>query len=73
VSKTYGDGRGGACGLCSPCHRHIHTVLDNKKLEHEYNTLEALKAHPGVGRFVEWISRKPHDTTGAKNTRRDVG
>jgi hypothetical protein len=25
-------------GLCSPCHRHIHTVLDNKELEREYNT-----------------------------------
>ena len=48
--------------LCSPCHRHIHTVLDNKELEREYNTLEALKAHPDVRRFVRWVSKKPHGT-----------
>ena len=49
-------------GLCSPCHRHVHTVLDNKELEREYNTLEALKAHPDVERFVEWVRCKPHGT-----------
>ncbi len=49
-------------GLCSSCHRHIHTVLDNKDLEREYNTLEALRAHPDVGKFVEWVSKKPHGT-----------
>jgi hypothetical protein len=49
-------------GLCAPCHRHIHTVLDNKELEREYNSLEALKAHPGVSKFVDWVSKKPHGT-----------
>ena len=49
-------------GLCPPCHRHIHAVLDNKELEREYNTLEALRFHPGVERFVAWISKKPHGT-----------
>ena len=53
-------------GLCSPCHRHVHVVLDNKELEREYNTLEALRAHPDVGRFVEWIKRKPHGTMPAR-------
>ncbi len=52
-------------GLCSPCHQHIHTVLDNKELEREYNTLEALRAHPDVERFVEWVKRKPHGTSGS--------
>jgi hypothetical protein len=59
--------------LCSPCHRHVHTVLDNKELEREYNTLEALKAHPDIGRFVEWVRRKPHGSTGVTSTRRHVG
>jgi hypothetical protein len=49
-------------GLCSPCHRHIHVVLDNKELEREYNTLDALRSHPKVERFVAWISKKPHGT-----------
>jgi hypothetical protein len=56
-------------GLCSPCHRHIHAVFDNKELEREYNTLEALRTHPDVGRFAEWVSKKPHGTvTDAERT-----
>jgi hypothetical protein len=51
-------------GLCSPCHRHVHIVLDNKQLEREYNTVEALKAHPDVEKFVRWVRRKPHGTVG---------
>ena len=57
-------------GLCSPCHRHIHTVLHNKELERDYNTLEALKSHPDVEKFVVWIGKKPHGTTPA-DLRRD--
>ena len=59
-------------GLCSPCHRHVHAVLGNKELERDYNTLEALKAHPGVERFVEWVRRKPHGTAEA-STRHGAG
>ena len=50
-------------GLCPPCHRHIHTVLGNKELERDYNTLETLKTRPDVERFVAWISKKPHGTS----------
>ena len=57
-------------GLCCPCHRHVHTILDNKELEREYNTLEALRAHPDLGRFADWISKKPHGTVAdAERTR----
>jgi len=47
-------------GLCSPCHRHVHATIPNKELEREYNTLEALAAHPGIERFTRWIRNKPH-------------
>jgi 5-methylcytosine-specific restriction endonuclease McrA len=49
--------------LCRPCHRHIHAVIDNKELESDYNTLEALAAHPEVSKFTEWIKKKPPGTT----------
>ena len=57
-------------GLCRPCHRHIHATLDNKVLEREYNTVEALLSHPDIRRFVEWIRKKPHGTV-RRNPRRD--
>jgi hypothetical protein len=52
--------------LCSSCHRHVHATISNKELEREYNTLEALKVHPGISRFVEWVRRKPQGTAGGE-------
>ncbi|CAA9446193.1 MAG: hypothetical protein AVDCRST_MAG28-873 [uncultured Rubrobacteraceae bacterium] len=57
-------------GLCAPCHRHVHATIPNKELEREYNTLEALKGHPEIDKFVEWIKRKPHGTAAARTRRR---
>lgn len=48
--------------LCRPCHRNVHGVLENKDLEREYNTVEALAAHPDVERFTRWVQNKPHGT-----------
>ena len=47
--------------LCRPCHDHVHNVLGEKELEREYNTLEALRGHPDVARFVDWIAGRPAD------------
>ena len=46
--------------LCGPCHRNVHASLSNGDLERGYDTVEALKEHPGVRRFTEWIKTKPH-------------
>lgn len=56
--------------VCRPCHKNIHAVLTNKELEREYNTLEALQAHPDIRRFSDWVASKPVDayiTVKAKN------
>src|SRR5918911_5259454 len=46
--------------ICRPCHRNIHATLSTKELEREYNTLEALAAHPGIRRLTNWVKDKPH-------------
>ncbi len=48
--------------LCRPCHGNVHAVFENKDLEREYNTVDALARHPGVHRFTRWIQKKPHGT-----------
>jgi hypothetical protein len=48
--------------LCRPCHRNVHTAIDNKELEQEYNTIEALAAHPDIRKFTRWIGNKPQGT-----------
>ena len=41
------------------CHRQIHALLTETELARTYNHVEALLAHPGIARFVEWIKTKP--------------
>jgi hypothetical protein len=45
--------------ICRPCHNHIHGVLTEKELEFDYNTREALLAHPAIRHFVDWIGARP--------------
>lgn len=48
--------------LCRPCHKQIHALFDNKTLERELNTVEALAAHPEMSRFLGWIRKRPDGT-----------
>ncbi len=59
---TRGDVKGRLVYLCRPCHKQIHTVLTNKELERDYNTLEALRAHPELRAFCAWVAKRPADT-----------
>ena len=46
-------------GLCRPCHSQIHTLLSEKELERECNTIAKLQQHPAVAKFASWIASKP--------------
>jgi len=41
--------------LCRDCHHAVHHFLSNKELGAAYFTVERLRAHPDVGRFVRWV------------------
>jgi hypothetical protein len=41
------------------CHAAIHAALSEKELERQYNTIEKLREHPGLSRFIAWVCRKP--------------
>lgn len=45
--------------LCRSCHSCVHGWLSEKELEQTYNTVEALRAHPGIADFAAWLSNKP--------------
>ncbi|MEM9588895.1 MAG: hypothetical protein AAGA03_16560 [Planctomycetota bacterium] len=45
--------------LCRDCHSTVHRLVPREKdLGRHYNTLEALRNHDQIGRFVQWISRR---------------
>ncbi len=56
---TREEGRSRIALLCKACHSFIHSIFTEKELEQNYNTLEALVAHPEVGRFAAWLAKKP--------------
>jgi hypothetical protein len=41
------------------CHAAIHATLSEKELERQYNTIEPLREHPQLRRFIVWVRRKP--------------
>jgi hypothetical protein len=43
------------------CHRQIHALLSETELARQYNTVDALLAHPEMQAFVAWVKTKPDD------------
>ena len=41
------------------CHSKIHSVLSEKELETNFNSIEKLKDHLEIKKFIKWISGKP--------------
>lgn len=44
--------------LCCDCHRQIHRLFSTRELAGYFNTIERLKEHALVYRFVAWIRTK---------------
>jgi hypothetical protein len=59
--------------LCRACHKQVHAVLTEKQLEREFNTLAALRGHPEIARFVDWVKAQPAGAHVAVRTSRDKG
>ncbi|WP_311269368.1 HNH endonuclease [Sphingobium sp. WCS2017Hpa-17] len=43
------------------CHRTIHATLSNAELACAYADAPALRAQPGIARFLAWVADKPAD------------
>ena len=40
------------------CHRKIHSTFTERELFQHFHTWEALRAHPDIQTFIEWVARK---------------
>ncbi|MFC7702904.1 HNH endonuclease [Plastorhodobacter daqingensis] len=56
------------------CHKEIHAALTEAELARRFNTIEALRGHPRLARFIDWVARRPPGfasrTTGGHRRRR---
>jgi hypothetical protein len=41
------------------CHSEIHASLSETELARQYNTIEALRGHPRLARFISWVADRP--------------
>lgn len=64
-------GKGGETVLLHHiCHKEIHATLTEVELARDYDTIDALRAHPRLAKFVKWVAKRPPDfmskTTGGR-------
>ena len=53
-------GKGGPTVLLHQiCHNEIHATLTEAELARDYATIEALRSHPRLEKFVSWVARRP--------------
>lgn len=45
--------------VCRDCHRAIHRLIpDEKELGRHYNTVEQLRAHEMLGKYLVWVRKQ---------------
>lgn len=73
IPKLKGGRKGPTVLLHQICHNEIHAACSEAELARIYNTVEALRAHPRIEKFRDWIAGKPPEfhtrTAGRRRTR----
>lgn len=63
VPKLKGGKGGPTVRLHHLCHREIHAALSETDLARRFNTVEALREHPRIAKFVAWVAGRPPEFT----------
>lgn len=58
VPKLKGGKRGPTVRVHQICHNEIHATLTEAELARDYATIEALRTHPRLARFIAWVAHK---------------
>lgn len=59
IPKLKGGKHGPVVLLHQICHNEIHTTLTEAELARDFFTIEALKTHPRLAKFLAWIAKRP--------------
>jgi hypothetical protein len=74
VPKLRGGKGGPTVLLHQICHNEIHATFTETELARTYNTVDALRGHPRIARFIAWVRKRPAEfhsrTPGARRAGR---
>lgn len=59
IPKLKGGGGGPTVLMHHICHREVHATLSEAELARDWNTPEALRAHPRLAKFGAWVAKRP--------------
>lgn len=59
IPKLRGGKGGPTVLLHQICHNEIHATLTETELARDFNTVESLRAHPHLAKFIAWVARRP--------------
>lgn len=59
IPKLRGGKGGPTVLLHQICHSEIHASLTETELARSYSSIEALRDHPRLAKFIEWVARRP--------------
>ncbi len=58
IPKQKGGAKGPTVALHRFCHTKIHSLFTNAELKKSYSTIAALREHPEMVKFIEWVKDK---------------
>lgn len=59
VPRLKGGRDGPTVRLHHICHNAIHAAIGEAELARRYASVEALRAHPEIARFIAWVRTRP--------------